>query len=66
MANQAVTSQQQFLEQLQRQAEKQAKLHHLRFIPPQLDNLTSLVGRYPWQVMLVLSALTAIVLEVVT
>jgi hypothetical protein len=53
-----------FLAQLQLQAEKQAKLHHSRFFPTQLDGLTSFVGRYPWQVMAVASFLTALLVEV--
>jgi hypothetical protein len=57
-------TQREFLQQLQSQAEKQAKLHDVRFIPAQLDGLTSLVGRYPWQTVFVLSGVTALLLEV--
>jgi len=55
-----------FLQQLQHQAEKQSKLHDIRFIPSQLDTITSLIGRYPWQVILALSGLSALVLKVIT
>jgi hypothetical protein len=54
-----------FLHQLQLQAEKQARLHYTRLLPPQLDFVTSFIGHYPWQVILVLSALTALVTEIV-
>lgn len=56
---------QAFLAQLQQQAEKQAKLHHARFLPKSVDGLTSIIGRYPWQVLVVSSGVTAIVLEVI-
>lgn len=56
---------QDFLEQLQQQAQKQAVLHEKRVFPRQLDWLTSLVGNYPWQILLVVSLLTALVIEFV-
>lgn len=52
-----------FLAQLQIQAEKQAKLHHSRLLPTQLDGLTSFVGHYPWQVMACLSLVAALLVE---
>ena len=54
---------QDFLEQLQHQAQKQAVLHEKRLLPRQLDWLTSLVGNYPWQILLGLSFVTALVFE---
>ncbi len=48
-----------FLDRLQTEADLQARLHQQRFIPARLDALTSFIGRYPWQVVLLLSGLTA-------
>jgi hypothetical protein len=53
-----------FLAQLQGQAQKQAQLHHHRLIPKKLDAVTSVIGRYPWQVLLVISGLSAVVVTV--
>lgn len=50
---------QDFLALLQQQAAKQAKLETNRFIPPTFDSITSLIGRYPWQIITVLSGITA-------
>jgi len=52
-----------FLAQLQQQAAKQALVHTRRILPEQLDIFTSFIGRFPWQVILVLSGLVAVVLE---
>lgn len=53
-----------FLAKLQEEAALQAKLEHHRLIPPQLDFITSIIGRYPWQVLLALSGITALIIEV--
>jgi hypothetical protein len=52
-----------FITQLQEQAKFQARLHEQRFIPTHLDFITSFIGRYSWQVLIVTSGLTALVLE---
>lgn len=52
-----------FLTKLQAEAKLQAKLHQHRVFPTQLDWLTSFIGRYPWQVLLVASGIAAGVLE---
>ncbi|HYD34897.1 MAG TPA: hypothetical protein VD999_02420 [Vitreimonas sp.] len=52
-----------FLGKLQAEAARQARLHEHRFFPPQLDFLTSFIGRYPWQTSGALALLTALVLE---
>lgn len=54
-----------FLAELQKEAEHQAKLHQTRVLPAQLDWLTSLVGRYPWQTLIVLSFFTALSVNIV-
>ncbi len=56
-------SNQFFLEQLQSQAQKQAVLHEKRILPRQLDNITSFIGNYPWQVIGVLSFITALTIS---
>lgn len=53
-----------FVARLQAEAALQSQLHKRRFLPSQLDWLTSLIGNYPWQVMLLLSGVTAGLLEV--
>ncbi len=55
-----------FLEQLQQEAEDQAKLHTTRVLPQGLDWLTSLIGRYPWQTLLLTSGLTACIISVLS
>lgn len=55
----------QFIEELQKEAAAQSKLHLHRFLPQQLDGVTSFVGRYHWQVLLLLSLGTAVALRVV-
>lgn len=54
-----------FLAKLHSQAKKQAQLEKRRFLPKKLDWFGSLVGNYPWQVILIASGLTAMVIEVV-
>lgn len=62
----AEKEQQKFLEKLQSEARLQAKLHARPFLPSQFDGMTSFIGRYPWQVLAVLSGLTAFGIEVLT
>lgn len=57
-------SQKDFLTKLQTEAKQQAKLNQSRILPQELDGLTSFVGRYPWQVLLVSSGLTSLALEI--
>lgn len=54
----------QFLEKLEQEATLQSKLQHQRLLPQQLDAITSLIGRYPWQTIMILSGLMAVLLEV--
>jgi hypothetical protein len=57
---------QDFLSLLQQQAAKQAKLERYRFLPSELDMFTSFIGTYPWQVIGVVSGITALLLTVST
>ena len=57
------TSNSDFLKQLQVQAKKQAQLEKRRILPKKLDWFGSLVGNYPWQVILTVSGLTAFAIE---
>lgn len=57
-------NQSSFVARLQAEAALQSQLHQRRFLPSQLDWLTSLIGNYPWQVVLILSGLTAGALEI--
>jgi hypothetical protein len=52
-----------FITTLQREAKRQSSLNQTRFFPQSLDPFTALVGNYPWQILLVLSGITAIVVE---
>lgn len=54
-----------FLEKLKQEAHAQAKLEKTRFIPSELDFVTSFIGKHPWQVLVVASGLTSLFLEVV-
>lgn len=49
-----------FLARLNQEAALQAKIHHHRLLPSQLDVFTSALGRYPWQLLLVVSGVTAL------
>lgn len=53
-----------FLQRLQEEANLQARLEQHRLLPPQIDWLTSLIGNYSWQLLLVGSGITALALEV--
>ena len=49
-----------FLEVLQAQAKQQSRLHEKRLLPKNVDWLTSLIGNYPWQFILFLSVVGAV------
>lgn len=53
----------EFLKKLQAEAHAQAELSRHRFLPAQLDWITSFVGRYSWQVITIISGCTAFGLE---
>lgn len=52
-----------FLVKLQSEAKLQSRLNTTRFFPPQLDGVTSFIGKHPWQVILAVSGLTALSIE---
>jgi len=52
-----------FLSRLQAEATLQARLHDQRFFPPQLDVLTSFIGRQAWKVLVFLAIITSLSLE---
>ncbi len=54
--------QQDFLQRLEAEASLQAQLHQRRVLPAQLDVVTSFIGRYSWQTLVVVSGITAAVL----
>lgn len=58
-------SSEDFLTKLKYEAESQAKLEKTRFLPAELDTVTSFIGRHPWQVLVVSSGITALALEAV-
>lgn len=49
-----------FLLKLEKQAELQARIYHTRVLPSRLDVLTAFIGNYPWQTILFLSGITAL------
>lgn len=53
-----------FIHTLQQEAKQQSSLSQTRILPESLDPLSALIGNYPWQVLLTISGLTAIVVEV--
>lgn len=53
----------EFLTKLQSEAALQARLSTTRIFPPQLDYVTSYIGRYAWQVLATLAGLTSLGLE---
>ena len=52
-----------FLSTLQAEASLQSQLYSHRLLPSQLDQFTSLIGRYPWQSILLTSGLLAVGVE---
>lgn len=52
-----------FLSKLQFEAQMQARLHANKVLPDKLDSIAAFVGNYPWQVLLVISGLTALGIE---
>lgn len=50
-----------FVSLLQEQAQKQSMLNTRRILPKKMDAITSFVGNYPWQVILVASTIGAII-----
>ncbi|PIY79624.1 MAG: hypothetical protein COY81_01680 [Candidatus Pacebacteria bacterium CG_4_10_14_0_8_um_filter_43_12] len=54
---------QDFLNKLKQEAQAQAKLEQTRFLPAELDWLTSYIGCHSWQVLLITSGLTSLALE---
>ncbi|NCN87778.1 MAG: hypothetical protein GW941_02690 [Candidatus Pacebacteria bacterium] len=55
---------QDFVSLLQEQAQLQSKLNKERLFPKEVDWLTSIIGNYPWQFILVISILGAVVWDV--
>ncbi|MDQ3008386.1 MAG: hypothetical protein M3Q81_02205 [bacterium] len=55
-----------FVAKLQQEAQLQARLNQEHLIPSQLDWLTSFIGRYSWQVILLSSGVTALLLKLLT
>ena len=60
MAKKHLTSS-EFLEQLQMEAALQSTLNKTRIFPAQLNWFTSLVGRYPWQLIALFSGISALI-----
>jgi hypothetical protein len=64
MSAQSHLTTEEFLEKLEQEATLQSRLQQQRLLPQQIDWLTSIIGRYPWQTILVLSGFVAFLLEV--
>jgi hypothetical protein len=58
-------STQDFLQHLEQEALRQKQLYRHRVLPPQLDALTTFVGTYAWQVLVIAAFVTAVLIEVV-
>lgn len=56
-------TQEDFLSELQRQASLQAPLNQKRWLPKQVDPITSFIGNYPWQTLLIISGVTALLIR---
>ncbi len=52
-----------FLEELRTEAAIQAKLEHTRFLPKELDLITSFIAVHAFWVLVVLSACSAVLVE---
>lgn len=56
----------QFLQELQTQAKRQATLHQNSPVPARLNFITAFIGNYPWQTLLILSGLSAVLLLLIS
>lgn len=56
-------SKKQFLLELQKQASLQAPLNSVRWLPKQVDPITSFIGKYSWQTLLILSGVSAVLMR---
>ncbi len=54
-----------FLKELQKEAKAQKKLNEERIFPEFLDEVTSFIGEYSWQTLLLLSIASAILMELI-
>lgn len=52
---------QDFISLLQDQAQKQSMLNTRRILPKKMDAITSFIGNYSWQVILVISLVGAMI-----
>lgn len=52
-----------FLAFLETEADFQAKLHQNRVLPRGLDAVSALIGKYPWQILLISSGISAVLFE---
>ncbi len=57
------TAREDFLVKLQHQASLQAPLNEHRWLPKQIDPVTSFIGNYPWQTLLIISGVTALLMR---
>lgn len=60
----SLNARQDFLVKLQAEAAQQALLEKKRFFPSSLDFVTSYIGRYSWQILVVLSGASALGVEI--
>jgi hypothetical protein len=60
-----LSKQAQLISELQLEAKNQAKLEKKKILPKQVDNFAYLIIRYPWQVLLIASVLTTLLVELV-
>lgn len=54
-----------FLEELQKEAELQAKIGKTRIFPQQLDAATSFIGKYSWQTLVLFSFMTTVFIQII-
>jgi hypothetical protein len=59
-------SQEDFIQKLQSEVLFQSRLEQKKLLPKKLSGLGILVASYPWQVILVLSGITALVKVFIT
>ncbi|MEA2057008.1 MAG: hypothetical protein U9O78_04895 [Patescibacteria group bacterium] len=53
-----------FISELQKEAQKQARLEETHFLPKNIDWLAGVVGSHSWQMLLITSFLTAVLIEI--
>jgi hypothetical protein len=54
-----------FLKKLQQEAKHQSRLEKVRLLPKNIDWLAQIIATHPWQILLLVSFFTTLVIEII-